>query len=346
MKIKINMLSQAQAVSGQGVASAYQEQVSLINEMNDDFEVKINSKSHDFDIYHIHTVNLRYKLRMNKKHLNIMYVHFIPSKNKGSIKLPKFASWVFDKYVESVYRKADELIVVNPCFIPDLEKLKIPRENITYIPNYVDRERFFEIEKDKIKDIKVKYDIPENKFVVLGCGQVQTRKCFGDFIEIAKQNPDMEFIWVGGFSFGRITDGYKEYKKLLENLPQNMHHLGIINRSEMNDIYNICDVFFMPSYIELFPMTILEACNVSKPLLLRDLDLYKPILFSRYCKGNNIEEFNEELKKLSQDITYYCNRVEDSKFIASFYNKDILKKTWKDYYYRVYDKWLSKKHKK
>ena len=338
------MLSNAEAAKGQGVGSAYKEQVSLIQKMNDDFDVAVNSKSSKFDIYHIHTVDLPYKCRMNKKHLNIMYVHFIPSKNDGSIKLPKLFSWIFDKYVESCYRKADELVVVNPCFIKELEKLKIARENITYIPNYVNHEQFRPLDKDKVEELKSKYNVPKDKFVVLGCGQIQTRKGFDDFVETAKQNPDMFFIWAGGFSFGRIMHGYKKYRKMLDNLPQNMLHLQIIDRKYMNEVYNISDVLFMPSFMELFPMTILEACNVHKPFIVRDLDLYKPILFSKYCKGNNVEEFSNELNKLHNDTTYYTQHVENSKFISNFYNKETMLTTWKDYYQRVYAKWVSKKN--
>ena len=340
------MLSNAEAAKGQGVASAYREQVALIQSMNEDFDVEINAKTADFDIYHIHTVDLPYRLRMNKKHLNIMYVHFIPAKNDGSIKLPRLGNWIFKKYVEGTYRKADELVVVNPCFIEELVKLKIPRENITYIPNYVDNLVFHPLERDKIEEIREKYNIDKNTFVVLGCGQIQTRKGFDDFVQCASENPDMTFIWAGGFSFGRIMDGYKKYKKLLENLPQNMRHLGIIDRNCMNEVFNMADVLFMPSYMELFPMTILECCNVHKPFLVRDLDLYKPILFNRYCSGQMPSQFSDELRKLKNDITYYNKRVDDSIFISNFYNKDILKKTWKDYYHRVYDKWISKKNNK
>ena len=342
MKIRINMLSQAESVKGQGVGSAYQEQISLIRELDEYFEMEINSKSKDFDIYHIHSPNLRYKLRMNKKHLNIVHVHFVPSKNDGSLKLPKLINHIFNKYVERLYRKADELVVVNPCFISELEKLKIPRENITYIPNYVDKTRFFPLPEDRISEIKEEYHIPKDKFVVLGCGQIQTRKGFDDFVETARRNPDMEFIWAGGFSFGRIMHGYKKYKKLLKNLPQNMHHLGIIDRNKMNDVFNLCDVLFMPSFIELFPMTILETCNVGKPFLVRDLELYRPILFSKYCSGNSVDEFSNELNKLKDDITYYNQQVNNSKFISSFYNKETLLNTWKDYYLRVFDKWKTK----
>ena len=345
MKIRINMLSQAESVKGQGVASAYREQIELIKQI-DDFELGFNDKSKDYDIYHIHSPNLRYKLKMNNKHLNIVHVHFVPSKNDGSLKLPPLTNFIFNKYVESLYKKADELVVVNPCFISDLEKLKISRDKITYIPNFVDSSRFYKLHKDAIDVIKEKYGVQNGRFVVLGCGQIQTRKGFSDFIEVAKKNSDMEFIWAGGFSFGRLMHGYRKNRKLLKNLPQNVHHLGIVDRNDMNDIFNICDVLFMPSFMELFPMTILEACNVEKPILVRDLDLYKPILFSKYCKGNSIQEFSNMLIKLRNDTTYYKEQIENSKFIKSFYNKDVLLKTWKEYYHRIYDKWISKKKSK
>ena len=151
MKIRINMLSGAESAKGQGVASAYREQVTLVKKIND-LEVEINSKSSKFDIYHIHSVNPTYRMRMNKKHLNIVYVHFIPAKNHESIKLPKLAEKIFDGYVNSFYRKADELVVVNPCFINDLEKLGISKEKITYIPNYVDHESFKPLSKEKITE--------------------------------------------------------------------------------------------------------------------------------------------------------------------------------------------------
>lgn len=343
MKIRINMLSQAESVKGQGVASAYREQIELIKQLDDTFELGFDDKKQEWDIFHIHSPNLRYKVKMNKKHLNIVHVHFIPSKNDGSLRLPCLANFIFNKYVESLYKKADELVVVNPCFISDLQKLKIKRDNITYIPNYVDPSRFYKLTQDAIDVIKDEYGIVPNRFVVLGSGQVQTRKGFADFIEVAKKNSDMEFVWAGGFSFGRLMHGYRKNKKLLKNLPANVHYLGIIDREDMNAVFNICDVLFMPSYMELFPMTILEACCVDKPLLLRDLELYKPILFSKYSVGNDIQEFSNMLIKLRNDVTYYEEQVENSKFISSFYNIEAMLKAWKDYYLRVFEKWNSKK---
>jgi 1,2-diacylglycerol-3-alpha-glucose alpha-1,2-galactosyltransferase len=182
--------------------------------------------------------------------------------------------------------------------------------------------------------------------VVLGVGQVQTRKGVLDFIEVAKKMPDITFVWCGGFSFGKITDGYKELKKACENPPSNVKFLGIIPREEMNDMYNMANVLFMPSYNELFPMAILEAANANKPILLRDLDLYEDILFKKYLKGHNNADFVRKLKLLDKDKDMYLKCCEDSKHISEFYSKENVLELWKKFYTNIYNENKNKKRKK
>ena len=235
-KIRINMLSQATSVDGQGVGSAYIEQVALVKENDDIFEVEVNSKKSNFDIYHMHTFNPQYVMRLNKRHINVTYVHCLPETFDGSLKMPKPIFWAFKKYVKHAYKKADEAVVVNPIFIEPLVKLGLKRENITYIPNFVDHEKFHELPLEERNALRDKYGIPHDKFVVMGCGQVQTRKGVKDYVECAKRNPDKVFVWAGGFSFGAITDGYKELKAIMDNPPKNVKFIGIIPRVEMNGI--------------------------------------------------------------------------------------------------------------
>ena len=330
-RISINMLSSADKVAGQGVGSAYLEQVNLVREgASDLFDIYINSHK-KCDIVHVHTVDLWNYFKMNKG-VSVCYVHFLPDTLDGSIKLPRFAFNVFKKYVTKFYNKADHLVVVNPIFIDDLVKFGIDREKITYIPNYVSREKFY---KKDASLIRKKYNISADAFVVLGVGQVQTRKGVMDFIDVANKMPDTTFVWCGGFSFGRITDGYDELKKIYENPPKNVIFTGIVPREEMNDMYNMADVLFMPSYNELFPMSILEAINSSKPLLLRDLDLYKDILFEKYMKGTNNDEFVSKLKDLKNDKKLYDKYSKLSNEISEFYSKEHVLEIWKEFYQSI-----------
>ena len=341
-KIRINMLSQATSVDGQGVGSAYIEQVALVKENDDIFEVEINSKKGNFDIYHMHTFNPQYVSRLNKRHINVTYVHCLPDTFDGSLKMPKTIFWIFKKYVRHAYRKADEAVVVNPIFIEPLVKLGLKRENITYIPNFVDHEKFHELPIEERNALRDKYGIPHDKFVVMGCGQVQTRKGVKDYVECAKRNPNKIFVWAGGFSFGAITDGYKELKAIMDNPPENVKFIGIIPRTEMNGIFNMCDLLFMPSFDELFPMSILEAVNSRKPVLLRNLELYEDILFvnkDTYAKAPDVDGFCEQINKLATDKAYYEHYQEGSQYISDFYSKEHVKNLWREYYQRIYEKW-------
>ncbi len=331
--LRIKMLSSADKVDGQGVGSAYLEQIGLVNESK-----KLEIVKKKPDIIHHHTINPTYYLKMKlSKCPNVAYVHFLPHTLDESIKLPKPIFNIFKKYVINFYNNADYLVVVNPIFIEDLKKYNIAEEKITYIPNYVSKDKFYKktkLEKEKIRE---KYNISKDKFVVVGAGQVQTRKGVKDFVECAKKLPNVEFVWCGGFSFGKITDGYDELKKIMENHPTNVKFLGIIPRDEMNDIYNMADLFFLPSYNELFPMTILESVNTDVPILLRDLDLYKVILFDNYFKGNNNDDFIKIIEELNKNPEMYKKGINNSKNISDFYSKEHVLKMWEDFYQKVYD---------
>ena len=332
-KIKINMLSKADSVEGQGVGSAYLEQVGLLREgASDVFDIVINDKN-DADIVHVHSINPNFYFKMkNTKGVSVCYVHFLPHTLDGSIKLPKPIFNIFKKYVIKFYNNADHLVVVNPIFIKDLEKYNIKREKITYIPNYVSKDNFYKKSKKEKDNIRSELGISKDRFVVIGVGQIQTRKGVLDFVSVAKSLPDITFVWCGGFSFGKITDGYDELKQVYENPPSNLKFLGIVPRDKMNDMFNMADLLFMPSYNELFPMAILEAVNIGIPLLLRDLDLYEDILFKKYLSGNNNDEFVLCIKKLSSDLKFYQKYSKLSGEISDYYSKENILKIWIKFY--------------
>ena len=130
----------------------------------------------------------------------------------------------------------------------------------------------------------------------------------------------------------------------MENPPKNVRFLGIVPRNEMNDLFNASDLLFVPSYNELFPMTILEAISTDTPILLRDLELYEDILFKKYLKGSNNDEFSEIIKLLSKDKKEYQKQVENAKEISKFYSKEHVYKMWKEFYTEIAKK--KKKEKK
>lgn len=333
-KIRVNMLSMADSVDGQGVGSAYLELMKLLKEDGkDDFEIQLNKGVKNCDIIHAHTFEPRnyIKLKMAKVP-TVSYVHCLPEHFDGSIKLPKLAFKIFKKYVINFYKNADHLVVVNPMFKKDMIKAGLDEDKITYIPNFVSKEKFYKKSASEIKKIRQKYDLNEDDFVVLGAGQVQNRKGVVDFVEVAKMLPDIKFIWAGGFSFGAITDGHKKLEQIMKNPPKNVKFLGIIPRDDMNDLFNAGDLLFVPSYNELFPMTILEACSTDTPILLRNLELYEDILFKKYLCADNNKEFAKLIKLYKDNKKVYNEQVENAKYISNFYSKGNIYKMWKEFY--------------
>lgn len=338
-KLSINMISVADSVKGQGVGSAYLEQVELVKSgASDIFDISVNDYIHTHDINHFHTLNPDLFLRKKfKNSINVAYCHFLPDTLEGSVKLPSLLMKLYSEYVVSFYRNADRLVVVNPAFKKELVRYGVRLDRIYYIPNYVSKESFYRKSDKEILSIREKYGFKKDDYIVLDAGQVQTRKGVLDFVEVAKSCPDIQFVWAGGFSFGKITDGYVQLKKLLENPPKNVHFLGVVPREDMNDIYNMSDVLFMPSYNELFPMTILEAVNCEKPVILRDLDLYKDILFTHYAKGHTNSEFKELILRTKNDPTFYEDLCQKSIKISKYYSKEHVLSLWREFYLDTYN---------
>ncbi len=338
-KITINMMSIATSVKGQGVGSAYTEQVNLIrNELSDKFEVTVNQRIRP-DITHYHTINPNYYLTRRSRTKNgrsVGYVHMLPETVETSLNLPRFAKKIFYWYMIRFYKSMDFLVTVNPYFIEKLAEYGVAREKVTYIPNYVSSRQFHPLPAEEKLALRERYGIGTDRFTVVCAGQLQVRKGFFDFVEIAKRMPDADFVWAGGFSFGKITDGYAEISKIMENPPPNLKLPGMIDREKMNEIYNLGDVMFLPSFEELFPMTILEAMCAHIPILLRDLDIYPAILFDFYSKADGVDGFVRELERLRSDKDYYVRQTEASRRGNEFYSKEHVKQMWDDFYTMVY----------
>lgn len=336
--IRINMFSQADSVAGQGVGTAYLELIRLLRtHLVDDFYVTINKYGRS-DLTHYHTINPTYFANSFSpaRGRKIGYVHFLPDTLEGSIKLPGVAKKVFYQYVIDFYKRMDQIVVVNPIFIDKLTEYGLDRNKIRYIPNFVAKSEFYEQTQAKKNATRQELGIPQDKFVVFGDGQVQARKGVDDFAKLAEANPDYQFIWAGGFSFGKITDGYDHFKQLVENPPKNLTFTGIIDREKLVDYLNMADLFLLPSFDELFPMSVLEAFSCGTPVLLRDLDLYRAIIDGYYLAGKDFAEMNEQLRFAATHPEVLARQQELSRKASQQYSEDHLAEIWRDFYQEQY----------
>ncbi|KRL00248.1 glycosyl transferase group 1 [Liquorilactobacillus capillatus DSM 19910] len=328
------MFSSATKIKGQGVGSAYTELIQLLKKyFADSIDVQINNFGRA-DISHYHTIDFKFYLStfLPNRGRKIGYVHFLPETLDGSLKIPQPFKGIFFRYLISFYKRMDQLVVVNPSFIKDLTRYGIPRSKITYIPNFVSKESFYELPEKKKRKLRENVEIPNNKFVVIGTGQIQERKGVADFIELAYRLPNIQFIWVGGFSFGKITDGYNQLKKVVNDPPANLLFPGIVERKKMNEFYNLADLFLLPSFNELFPMSVLEAFSCGLPVVLRDLTLYQAIIAGSYLSARNVDEMERGIKELVGDERKLSELHNKALEMSTKYSEDRLAQRWYSFY--------------
>lgn len=332
--IDIHMFSSANKVAGQGVGAVYTELLQLLEKyFPGEFKISINKYSPSL-ISHYHTIDPAFYASTFSKRRGrkIGYVHFLPDTLDQSLSLPGVARWTLDKYVIAFYKRMDILVVVNPNFIPRLAAYGIDPHKVTYIPNFVSRETFYPETADNKAVLRTKYGVAADDFVVFGAGQVQDRKGVDDFIALAKRNPDMRFIWAGGFSFGMITNGYDHLKSAVANAPENLTFTGIVPREDMVDYYNIADVFLLPSFEELFPMSVLEAFSTETPVMVRDLSLYQDIISPYAMMAKDVNAMNVQLHDLRGDATLQATYQAKSRAAAQTYSEARLARVWERFY--------------
>ena len=106
------------------------------------------------------------------------------------------------------------------------------------------------------------------------------------------------------------------------------------------------DVMLLPSFEELFPMTVLEAMSCSVPVLLRDLELYHSILDGYYLKASDNNEFIRQLILLSSREQYYRTALEMSQKGSQFYSEQHVLSMWREFYHRLLRKGEERRGKK
>lgn len=109
-----------------------------------------------------------------------------------------------------------------------------------------------------ITEIRQKYKIPENTFIMLGVASVWSeRKGLKDFIQLSESLKNNEMIVLVGLT-----------NKQMKNLPSNI--LGISrteNVHQLAELYSLADVFVNPTWEDNFPTTNIEALGCGTPVI-------------------------------------------------------------------------------
>ncbi|HDM67141.1 MAG TPA: glycosyltransferase [Thermoplasmatales archaeon] len=252
-------------------------------------DVYLNARGEKFDILHAHTFGPLALSQKKKAHISIISAHSTPSINIGNIITGDRRFW--RGVYRRIYNSFDYVLAVSNTSIDELRDIGVTKP-IYVLENGVDR-NLFKYDKERGEEFRKEHGFSEEDFVVLNVAQVTPRKGVYDFIEVARRNPDIKFIWIGGFPYLIASSDYLKLRVLTRNPPPNIVFTGFVE--DIIGAYSGADILFAPTYRETFGLTILEALSCNLPVLVRPLRVFKELFNEEILYGNNIEEFSRIL---------------------------------------------------
>jgi glycosyltransferase involved in cell wall biosynthesis len=159
------------------------------------------------------------------------------------------------------------------------------------IPNGVDYE-FFSREKCQLP-VEIESNNIQDYFVIVGTLCKRKNSMF--VLELAKQLPDQNFVFVGS-----ISDDAPDFEREAESL-DNVYHVGFRGREEVRDFIGHSKAMLFPTNEEGFGLVAAEAMAMGKPVVAQPIDVMQEVLggFSD-CKLISAEDTEGWKKCLSE----------------------------------------------
>lgn len=299
--ISVNIISETEfSVKGHGVHTAYVEMRNALSERQD-IKIHINDSKVKADIIHIHTMgpySANFLLKSHGK--KVISGHLSPKSFVGSFRAARLWQRPVAGWMRSFYNKADLVLAVSDYTKRELTKLGV-KKPIRLLYNAIDTKKYASSPAKK-RAARQKLGIAEDKFVVLGAGQVQPRKRIDLYVDFAKQMPDVEFVWVGGIPFGAMAADSLIMEKLMRSSLTNLQFTGTLPLEEMVDYYQAADVFVFPSIQETFGLVIVEAAAAGLPIVLRDIDDYRTTFADNSLLAPKDHDFPRLIQQLQSQL--------------------------------------------
>lgn len=215
-----------------------------------------------------------------------------------------------------------------------LENHGIPDEKIHVLPSLLPESALsFEENFEKTRALRAKYGIPTDALLVGGMGTVDLRKGVDIFIRIANQLREeaVSFLWVGGKKEEVDFQLFEIDRKKL-GLDQLTFQDSVSNPL---DYMSMFDIFCISSREDPYPLVVLEAALLAKPILCFD-------------ESGGAKDFVEEdagvivpyldVKQMASEIRQFQDNPERIKQLGEKARKKVLERHDKD---RAFQKFVS-----
>lgn len=221
------------------------------------------------DIIHIHDMLYPssfgaavYALWHKKPVVLTQHIPFITYNNPVLNVLQKLAFFTIGIFILS---KSCKIMYFNSDIGQWLQHYK---KKLLFLPNGVNASFFHPAQSSTIVSLRKKYHLPAHKPIVLFVGRLVPKK--GYDVVYRASSKEYYTVFVGG------GDVHEEMK----NNP-NVMFLGARPTDQLRQIYQVSDLFLLPSREEGFPLSVQEAMASGLALLVSDLQCYEDLHLDR-----------------------------------------------------------------
>ena len=205
-------------------------------------------------------------------------------------------------------------------------------DNVVTISNGIDVDLSNKNIKENIEKFKTICNLKDDDQVVLGIGHPFLRKGIDDFFAVAKQFPNLKFVWCGHVPHILLP---RKVRKLLRHKPSNVIMPGFIDANAVRGAMHFSKCFFFPSREETEGIVVLESLACKCPLVIRDIGVYDYWLKDgvNCYKGLDCNDFTNIINKV---LTSDSTKLVDNGFkLAKERDKSIISKQLAQTYQRV-----------
>jgi len=326
-----------ETIKTSGIGRAMKHQMIALKSAGVDFTI---DPKDTYDLVHINTLmdESEHLLRQcNKKGIPvIVHGHSTYEDFRNSFRLWKVASIWFNHQITYMYKHAGMIITPTPYSKKLIESYHLGPKVIS-ISNGIEVEDYKK-DDEKVRQFKDFFHIGDDEKVVIGIGYPFQRKGILDFFEVARQFPDVKFIW-----FGHLQKILTQIKILkgIKHRPDNVIMPGYIDNSIIKGAMQYASCLFFPSYEETEGIVVLEALASHCLVLVRRIGVYDGWLVEdKNClMASSNSEFSEKLKYL---FAHDCSQMINEGYeLAKARNLSIvgeqLKATYDNFYHDFHE---------
>jgi len=233
----------------------------------------------------------------------------------------KLGDFAVRKYFHRVLNKTSCVIAPTEKVRECLDEYKIDTQ-IQVVPTGIVGNLPDKISEERKKELKLKYHLSLDKKIVLTVGRLAKEKNIQELIfymeELLVAEKELQFLIVGGGPY------YKELEMLVQknNMEKSVIFTGMLPHEDLDEIYQLGDLFVSASISETQGLTVLEAMTNGLPLLCReDKSLSNTLLPEKNgLFYHDKVSFLESLRRILKDKNLQTAYSEQSRITALEYS--------------------------